>query len=103
MNKDEGESPICFINQYIIIMETIELKFVGIDDWNRPVFMSKSKHFYGDVNQLFSYGADFETVTKKVQPFHLCYFGSHFGCEPMGTPLRNKVVPKIKLVKSFTN
>lgn len=71
----------------------VEIKFEGIDDWNRPVFKDvKSNMRYGDVNNLFSYH-DIEDNEKfksfllsyKENPrFYLEYFGRSFGCEPNG-------------------
>jgi hypothetical protein len=66
--------------------EKIKLKFVGIDSWNRPVFKSPTeKKYFGDVNQLFNYEATETEVLKNVTIYDLCYFGDHFGCEPMGS------------------
>lgn len=65
------------------------LKFVGIDSWNRPVFKNtEAREFYGSVHQLFSFGTDESEVLAKIDESDLCYFGSSFGCEPMGTPAR---------------
>ena len=67
----------------------IEIKFEGIDDWNRPVFKStKSKHRFGDVNNLFSYNEFKEN--KIIEQYknnpndYLVYFGQSFNCEPNG-------------------
>jgi hypothetical protein len=69
----------------------IRLKWVGVDNWNRPVWKAPDKReYYGSVNQLFSYEDTEETVLKKVSTYELCYFGNHFGCEPMGTPVPNQ-------------
>jgi len=64
-----------------------QVKFVGIDRFNRPVFKSidKPKHFYGDAGHLFSYGATEAEVLVRVTANDLCYFGSSFDCEPYGT------------------
>lgn len=71
--------------------EKIKLQFVGIDSWNRPVFKDPDKNeFFGDVNNLFDYSATETEVLKKVDIYNLCYFGSHFGCEPMGTSVPDK-------------
>ena len=68
----------------------LQLKFRGIDDWNRPVFKSandryKSLHF-GSVTTLFNYDDSSEKVTEyfKNHLDELEYFGDHFGCEPHG-------------------
>lgn len=73
--------------------EQVRLVFVGIDDLNRPVWRDpdKSKKLYfGDVNNLFSWGTTEEEVLKKVETYDLCYFGDHFGCEPMGSSIPDK-------------
>jgi hypothetical protein len=69
-----------------------QVKFYGIDRFNRPVFKSldggKGK-FYGDVHNLFSYDATESEVLEKVTVDDLCYFGSRFDCEPYGTMVNN--------------
>lgn len=71
------------------------VKFYGVDRFNRPVFKSldngKSK-FYGDVHNLFSYDAKESEVLEKVTAEDLCYFGSRFGCEPYGTAVDNLII-----------
>ena len=78
----------------------VEIKFRGIDHWNRPVYRDvNSKNHYGNVNKLFSYEAEEKEVNEYHEKFNfdeLCYFGQHFGCEPMGG--LNKDI-KFKLVK----
>jgi hypothetical protein len=69
---------------------TIQIKFRGIDSWNRPVFRGideKYKFLYfGDVNKLWSYEADTDRITEyyKEHIEALEYFGDHFDCEPHG-------------------
>lgn len=71
--------------------ETIPLKFVGIDNWNRPVWKAPDiKAYFGSVNELFDYEATEEEVRAKVDIYDLCYFGTFFGCEPMGTDVPDK-------------
>ena len=51
------------------------LKFRGIDDYNRPVFVDKeNKNFYGSVERLFSGGETFENVIKQLEPSDLVFF-----------------------------
>lgn len=65
-----------------------DLKFRGIDDWNRPVFkdIDSSLHF-GDVNKLWGWE---EAKDGKIEEYYknspssLEYFGSSFNCEPHG-------------------
>ena len=51
------------------------LKFRGIDDYNRPIFVDKeNKNFYGSVERLFSGGETFENVIKQLEPSDLVFF-----------------------------
>lgn len=71
--------------------DQIRLKFVGIDNWNRPVWKAPNKReYYGSVTVLFNGDATEEEVLKKVDTYELCYLGDHFGCEPMGTSVPDK-------------
>lgn len=64
------------------------VKFRGIDSFNRPVFVSVESPncFYGSTDILFGYHSTEEEVLSKITEEDLCYFGSSFDCEPMGTP-----------------
>jgi len=65
---------------------TQEVKFKGIDRFNRPVFKALDKpEYYGSVHILFSFDATEYDVLSKVNDEDLCYFGSRFDCEPYGT------------------
>lgn len=69
----------------------IRLIFVGIDDWNRPVWKAPDqKAYFGSVTELFNWGDTEETILKKVNTYDLCYFGDHFGCEPSGTEVPDR-------------
>lgn len=71
--------------------EKTQLKFIGIDNWNRPTWkVPDEKAYYGSINELFSYEATETEVRRKVNIYDLCYFGNHFGCEPMGTDVPDK-------------
>ena len=72
---------------------TLNLRFKGIDDWNQPIFKSDNGRFYGTNDVLFDYGAKADEVIKELEEkqVRLVYFGTHFGCEPMGTPLKKEV------------
>jgi hypothetical protein len=72
-------------------VKQIKLIFVGVDNWNRPVWKAPDiKAFYGSTTDLFDYNDTEETVLKKVDTFSLCYFGDSFGCEPMGSSIPDK-------------
>lgn len=61
---------------------TLKIKFHGIDGWNRPVFKAVGHDlFYGSVDKLF----DTEVKSVDIPANELLYFGSYFGCEPMGS------------------
>ena len=61
------------------------LKFRGIDDYNRPVFVDKeNNNFYGSTCRLFSGGETFENVIKQLEHSDLVFFGNKFNCEPEG-------------------
>jgi hypothetical protein len=63
------------------------VRFVGIDSWGRPVFkQDDARNFYGATDILFSDEADGDEVLKTLTEADLTYFGSRFGCEPMGSP-----------------
>lgn len=75
-----------------------ELKFEGIDDWNRPVFKEiDSKIRYGDVNKLWTYEECGEKNEKVIDYYKnnidaLEYFGTSFNCEPHGgNPYKSKL------------
>ena len=68
------------------------LKFRGIDDYNRPVFVDKeNKNFYGSADRLFSGGETFENVIKQLEPSDLIFFGYKFNCEPKGGNIREDI------------
>lgn len=69
----------------------LELKFEGIDSWNRPVFKDRHNNRYGSVDVLMEYDAEAHEVEDNVTADDLLYFGSTFGCEPMGLPIREKI------------
>lgn len=64
-----------------------QIKFKGIDSWNRPVFKAIDKKIYfGSVTTLFEYDDDPDKIIKyfKDNINELEYFGSCFDCEPHG-------------------
>ncbi len=65
----------------------INVQFVGVDSFNRPIFKSLTDNaHYGSTEKLFAYDAQETEVLSKINASDLEYFGSSFGCEPMGTP-----------------
>ncbi len=73
---------------------TLRIKFVCIDDWNRPVFkaVNLTNYFIGDTDHLFDYDATEEAVLNFYKDKNLSecltYFGDHAGCEPWGMTLK---------------
>lgn len=43
-------------------MKELKLTFIGIDDWNRPVFQDEKGRYFGDTENLFNYGTGKEEV-----------------------------------------
>ena len=64
---------------------TIEVKYYGIDSWNRPIFKDAENNYYGSTDKLFAHTDLPAKVLSDVDEDDLTYFGNHFGCEPMGT------------------
>ena len=68
----------------------LEISFVGIDDWNRPVFKLKDKKVYfGDTNKLWTFNELGENNKNLIEyysknPQCIEFFGGSFNCEPHG-------------------
>ncbi len=79
-------------------MRQLRLKFEGIDDFNRSVFVRPETGMRcGDTNNLFALNATKEEVMrfynnqpKPLRDF-LVIFGYRFGCEPDGVSLAKDV------------
>ena len=72
-------------------MGVINVTFVGIDDWHRPIFKSVSSNtYFGDTGRLWTFkeagGEGYPDLIEhyKEDDSGLEYFGSSFGCEPNG-------------------
>ena len=75
-------------------MSKLQVKYVGIDNWNRPIFKPISKNsisYYGSTDILFPYGESESEVKKKVTAEDLVFFGTKFNCEPRGFKPNNKL------------
>ena len=80
----------------------MEIKFEGIDDWNRAVFKAlESNARFGSTSVLFPYWEPEESVLEKVSEKHLTYFGNSFNCEPMGSNSGNIKIIRRKNAKSI--
>lgn len=79
----------------MITQKLEQIQFEGIDSFNRPVFKSLClRNRFGSVDKLFSLSATEQEVLKTVAETDLCFFGTSFGCEPMGTSADGiKIVP----------
>lgn len=53
---------VYLIFNYLQDMKELKLKFKGIDDWNRPVFVDDNGRFFGDTNHLFDYGTSKDDI-----------------------------------------
>jgi len=68
----------------------LEIKFRGIDDWNRPVYKVVGNKYkslcFGSTNTLFKYEDSSKTINEyfKDHMDELEYFGDRFNCEPHG-------------------
>ena len=94
-NKNSGILFLFLNNLKKIDMKDLRLKFKGIDDWNRPVFMDDNGRYFGDTDHLFDYTASKDDVLNfyRNMPLNncICYFGQQFGCEPMGIEIKSNV------------
>lgn len=68
----------------------VEIKFRGIDDWNRPVFKVAGEKYsslhFGSTNKLFNNDDSVGIINDYFKDHieELEYFGDHFNCEPHG-------------------
>jgi hypothetical protein len=63
------------------------VRFTGIDCLNRAIFkQDESQNYYGATDILFKDDADENEVLETLTEADLTFFGSRFGCEPMGSP-----------------
>ena len=70
------------------------IKFKGIDSWNRPIYKVLEGNYYiGSVEKLFDFTASKEDVDEYFRDnlSTLVYFGHKFGCEPNGSPLKKEI------------
>lgn len=73
-------------------VKIINIKFRGIDDFNRPVFKDvDSSTYYGSTITLYGWDEPAEKIVEhfKSNIDELEYFGSRFGCEPNGGLSKN--------------
>lgn len=70
----------------------VEIKFWTIDDWNRPIFKSKSGQLYGSLEKLFHWGECEEEVLKTVSAEDITWFGFDIDDDPMGSPCNVKII-----------
>lgn len=77
--------------------------FVGVDDWNRPVFREiGTRRFFCDTDNLVSYDAKESDVIDKYKAIGtdtICYKGSSFDAEPMGDPADVEILAKVEVEK----
>ena len=81
-------------------MKKTNIKFEGIDSWNRPVFKRiDSNERFGSVDILFNYSDTEKEVLDKISEDDLLYFGNGFDCEPMGDQVNNLKIIKMNKYK----
>lgn len=79
-------------------MININIKFVGIDYWNRAIYKIENINvFIGNVNKLFDLNSNKNKVDSycKMHLNQFIIFGNKFDCEPLGTPIKNNIILKI--------
>lgn len=76
--------------------EVKKIKFITVDDWNRPIFRMKHNgrfYYLSDINNLFDYG----TTEQKIKQFYkdkkplrdyITFHGHRIDDDPMGTTMR---------------
>jgi len=65
--------------------DRLVIEFVGIDDWNRPIFKhNKSNVHLCSTEILFPWGTSEKEVKNKINETDLVYHGMHFDSEPNG-------------------
>jgi len=73
----------------------MDIKFEGIDDWNRPVFKATNHNCrFGSTCTLFNWDEPEEKVVEyfKNHINELEYFGCSFNCEPHGGNLKDTIL-----------
>ncbi len=77
--------------------------FVGVDDWNRPVFREiGTRRYFCDTDNLVRYDAKEEEIIdryKRIGTASICYKGSSFDAEPMGDPADVEILTKVEAEK----
>jgi hypothetical protein len=76
-----------------------QIKFKGVDDWDRPVYKVVDKNVYfGSTMRLVSNDDTIETLNEEfTNNIHLLeYFGTSFNCEPEGGQLEDITLKIIK-------
>lgn len=99
MERNPETSCLHYENEVVIISKSneegskmdkqINVEFIGIDSFNRPIFKGDDGRFYGSTNKLFGYADTEEKILKYISEEDLTFFGYAFDCEPMGSPVEN--------------
>lgn len=70
-------------------MDKRQLVFEGLDDFNRPVFKQVGTNLrFGSTNKTFSGSDSNQHIQEMLSEEDIVYFGTKFGCEPDGTPIK---------------
>ena len=72
--------------------EPLKIKFIEIDDYNKPIFKPLNKKYYlSDVNNLFNYGTDEKEIKKFYSEMplplnkYITFHGYSMEDDPMGS------------------
>lgn len=79
-----------------------ELKYYGINKWNRPVFKEiGNKKYFGAFSLLFNYNESDNEILRCTKIQDLCYFGTRFDNKPIERDTLSPKNFKINYLKSF--
>ena len=70
----------------------IDIVFIAVDEWNRPVFKDAYGNFYGSLDKLFDYYTCEEQILQEVKATDICYFGRTFDGDPWGGVPKEEIV-----------
>ncbi len=71
----------------------LDLEFVTVDDWNRPIFKSLDYNVYiASLDTLFEWSDSSDVIKEhfREHPDKLTIFGSSYDCDPLGAPIGTK-------------
>lgn len=70
-----------------------QIRFVGVDEWNRPTFKeTDGNRYYCDVEHLFNYGATEPEIKAQADKLTPIFKGYTFNAEPQGDPCEVQII-----------